>query len=68
MNYSDFIEFIIVNKLQYDHGSKKLTDPHGPEMSQISDNIQFVYTHILRKVNVSVIDKTYSFSFEEFFN
>lgn len=69
MNYSDFIEFVIVNKLQYDYGSKKLIEPKltSPAYAPVSDNIQIVYTHILRNVSVHLLDKMYSFSFEEFF-
>ena len=69
MNYSDFIEFVIVNKLQYYHGSKKLIESKmtGLAYAPVSDNIQFAYAYLLRRVNVSVIDKTHPFSFEEFF-
>lgn len=69
MNYCDFIEFVIVSKLHYDHGSKKLIEPEMGDLAYapLSTNIQIVYTHIHRKVNVHLLDKMYSFSFEEFF-
>ena len=69
MNCSDFIEFVIVNKLQYDYSSKKLIVSGIPRINQISDKINFIYTHSSRRVSIDLdnIDKFYSFSFEEFF-